>query len=155
MFLVILLNLYVSWSTQAQIYTHIDKIPYRPYAVVLGTAKYSVNKGNKHFNQFYLNRLLAVEQLFNQKKVSFLLLSGDNRTFRYNEPRSMFQDLQKMGIPASAMRLDFAGFRTLDSVRMSRRAGGGEERWAEGLAGSTHTNQKGRMRRGKSNKEGE
>ena len=63
MFLVILLNLYVSWSTQAQIYTHIDKIPYRPYAVVLGTAKYSVNKGNKHFNQFYLNRLLAVEQL--------------------------------------------------------------------------------------------
>ncbi|AWX13426.1 hypothetical protein CEP49_02095 [Mergibacter septicus] len=109
----ILINFYISWSTREQIYIQLENTPYRPYAIVLGTAKYSINN---RINPFYHHRLLSAYQLFTQKKVDHLLLSGDNRTIRYNEPKSMYQDLQKMGIPSSAMTLDFAGFRTLDSV---------------------------------------
>jgi len=51
-----------------------------------------------------------------QQKVNYLLLSGDNRTLQYNEPRAMFRDLRKMGVSEASMFRDFAGFRTLDSV---------------------------------------
>ncbi|NHX34625.1 DUF218 domain-containing protein, partial [Escherichia coli] len=34
----------------------------------------------------------------------------------YNEPINMRKDLIKEGVPASKIVLDFAGFRTLDSV---------------------------------------
>lgn len=44
------------------------------------------------------------------------MLSGDNRTSHYNEPRNMFYDLHRLGVNRAFMYLDFAGFRTLDSV---------------------------------------
>ena len=54
--------------------------------------------------------------MVDKSKVDYLLLSGDNRTLQYNEPRTMFLDLRKMGVSESVMFKDFAGFRTLDSV---------------------------------------
>ncbi|BBF07323.1 hypothetical protein CHBNIII7_12060 [Haemophilus influenzae] len=59
---------------------------------------------------------MAAKSLIEQQKVNYLLLSGDNRTLQYNEPRAMFRDLRKMGVPETLMFRDFAGFRTLDSV---------------------------------------
>ena len=59
---------------------------------------------------------MAAKNLIEQQKVNYLLLSGDNRTLQYNEPRAMFRDLRKMGVPETLMFRDFAGFRTLDSV---------------------------------------
>ncbi|SSZ29523.1 vancomycin high temperature exclusion protein [Aggregatibacter aphrophilus] len=80
---------------------------------MLGTSKYFANNT---LNLFYYNRLLAAQRLFEAKKVDYLLLSGDNRTLQYNEPRTMLKDLKKMGVPQEFIYLDFAGFRTLDSV---------------------------------------
>ncbi len=48
--------------------------------------------------------------------MQYLLLSGDNAQHSYNEPNTMRKDLIKAGIPASRIVMDFAGFRTLDSV---------------------------------------
>ena len=81
--------------------------------MVLGTSKY-VTKGKT--NKYYDYRLEASKRLIDQDKVDYLLLSGDNRTIQYNEPRTMFLDLRKMGVSESVMFKDFAGFRTLDSV---------------------------------------
>ena len=44
------------------------------------------------------------------------MISGDNKYKSYNEPEMMKNDLVKRGIPSYHIYLDFAGFRTLDSV---------------------------------------
>ena len=112
-FLLIILDQTIGYYVRKDIYYDIEKIPNRPYGLVLGTSKYFANNT---LNLFYYNRLLAAQRLFEAKKVDSLLLSGDNRTLQYNEPRTMLKDLKKMGVPQEFIYLDFAGFRTLDSV---------------------------------------
>ncbi|URL01141.1 YdcF family protein [Avibacterium sp. 20-126] len=111
--LLVLIDQAIGFYVRQGIYTDIAKLPYRPYGLVLGTSKY-FSKNTP--NLFYSYRLLAANNLFKERKVDYLLLSGDNRTMEYNEPRTMFKDLIKMGIPEEFMYLDYAGFRTLDSV---------------------------------------
>ena len=103
----------VSFYVQDRVYEDLETLPHRHYALVLGTSKY-VAKGKT--NKYYDYRLEASKLLVEQDKVDYLLLSGDNRTLQYNEPRTMFLDLRKMGVSESVMFKDFAGFRTLDSV---------------------------------------
>ncbi|WP_314721808.1 ElyC/SanA/YdcF family protein [Haemophilus pittmaniae] len=103
----------VGWLVRDAIYEDPQKVPYRPYGLVLGTAKY-VAKGRT--NDYYTTRVEAAKQLLDLHKVDYLLLSGDNRTREYNEPRTMWRDFKKMGVPDEKMFPDFAGFRTLDSV---------------------------------------
>ncbi|QLB13328.1 SanA protein [Bisgaardia hudsonensis] len=103
----------ISFYVQDRVYENINTLPKRPYGVVLGTSKYF---SDNTLNLYYYNRLLAAQELFKAKKVDFLLLSGDNRTIYYNEPMRMFKDLKKMNIPEEFMYMDFAGFRTLDSI---------------------------------------
>lgn len=103
----------ISFYVRDRIFDQADEIPYRPYAVVLGTSKY-VATGRT--NDYYTYRLEAAKTLVDHQKVSYLLLSGDNRTQQYNEPRTMLRDLRKMGIPEDHLFQDFAGFRTLDSI---------------------------------------
>ena len=103
----------VSFYVQDRVYEDIKTLPHRHYALVLGTSKY-IAKGKT--NKYYDYRLEASKRLIDQNKVDYLLLSGDNRMIQYNEPRTMFLDLRKMGVSESVMFKDFAGFRTLDSV---------------------------------------
>ena len=112
-FLLIIVDQTIGYYVRKDIYYDIEKISNRPYGLVLGTSKYFANNT---LNLFYYNRLLAAQRLFEAKKVDYLLLSGDNRTLQYNEPRTMLKDLKKMGVPQEFIYLDFAGFRTLDSV---------------------------------------
>ncbi len=44
------------------------------------------------------------------------MVSGDNSRRNYNEPEEMKKALIRQGIPEKAIYLDYAGFRTLDSV---------------------------------------
>ena len=111
--LIFAIDLAIRLYVRADIYENVDELPHRPYGLVLGTSKYFTSN---QLNLFYYNRLLAAQQLFVEGKIDYLLLSGDNRTLQYNEPRTMWQDLRKMGIPQDFMFLDYAGFRTLDSV---------------------------------------
>nr|WP_040976138.1 ElyC/SanA/YdcF family protein [Necropsobacter massiliensis] len=112
-FVLILIDQAIGFYVRQGIYTDIASIPNRPYGLLLGTAKYFAKNTP---NLFYSNRLLAADELFKAKKVDYLLLSGDNRTLEYNEPRTMYKDLRKMGVPEAFMYMDYAGFRTLDSV---------------------------------------
>ena len=49
-------------------------------------------------------------------KINYILISGDNRKEDYNEPEEMKKALIQKGIPEKFIYLDYAGFRTLDSV---------------------------------------
>lgn len=110
---IIFIDFYVSYAVRDRIFTQVTDLPHRTYGLVLGTAKYYPNKKP---NLYYQYRIEAAEQLFKQQKVDYLLLSGDNRTPYYNEPKMMKNDLAKLNIPDRFLFQDFAGFRTLDSV---------------------------------------
>jgi SanA protein len=96
-----------------KIYTDIEAIPTNDVALVLGTSKLI---RNTYINNYYKYRLDAAAALYHAGKVKHLILSGDNGRKEYDEPSDMQADLIKMGIPEAAMTLDYAGFRTLDSV---------------------------------------
>lgn len=98
-------------------YTSVSDIPESDVALVLGTAKYRKNGGR---NLYYRYRMEAAVKLFKSGKVKAIICSGDNATRYYDEPSTMKADLVAMGIPASLIYLDFAGFRTLDSVVRSK-----------------------------------
>ena len=110
---VLFIDVFVNDSAKDRIYTSVQKVPKRGVALVLGTAKY-IKKGK--INYFYKYRIEAAVKLYNAGKVSAILVSGDNATRYYNEPARMKNDLIKLGIPKSKIYLDFAGFRTLDSI---------------------------------------
>ncbi len=103
---------FVSRNQENKIYEEAAAVPYTPVALVLGTTHRVAGRPNA----FYENRLNAVAELYRQRRISHILVSGDNATLQYNEPTTMQQDLIEMGIPSESITLDYAGFRTLDSV---------------------------------------
>ncbi|OAN18070.1 SanA protein [Photobacterium jeanii] len=108
----LLLDRWISESTADRIFTDPADIPARSIGLVLGTSKYIA----KTLNPFYQYRIQAAIDLYQQQKVNVLLLSGDNAHRSYNEPWTMKRDLLKAEIPDQDIVLDYAGFRTLDSI---------------------------------------
>ena len=49
-------------------------------------------------------------------KVKAIVVSGDNGRKSYDKPTQMRDDLVKAGVPSKYIQLDYAGFRTLDSI---------------------------------------
>lgn len=104
-------------SMRQYTYDDIEEIPHNRVALVLGTAKYLVDGGR---NEYFQNRILAAAELYHRGKADYILVSGDNATIHYNEPRQMRRELLKQGIPGDAIFSDYAGFRTLDSIIRAR-----------------------------------
>ena len=100
-------------SSQQYTYQNVEQIPYNKVAVILGTSKYLLD-GRR--NEYFANRITAAAELYRSGKASYFLVSGDNATRSYNEPREMRRELLKAGIPAERIYSDYAGFRTLDSI---------------------------------------
>jgi SanA protein len=98
--------------TQGLVYRDTNLIPKNHVGLLLGTTP-SVNGMN---NIFFSTRIEAAKALYERGKISHILVSGDNSTAAYNEPVAMQNALMKAGIPKSDITLDYAGFRTLDSV---------------------------------------
>src|SRR5699024_7978440 len=109
---------WITIKTADYIYNNIEDLPYCPVGVVLGTAKY-LRKGV--INHFYDYRIKGAITAYQQQKVSYLLVSGDNSDRGYNDPATMRNDLLKAAIPSSDVFLDYAGFRTLDSIIRTRK----------------------------------
>ncbi len=120
---ILISNLIVEKSTNKKVFCSTSEIPYNKVGLLLGTSK---NLSNGNINLYYQYRLEAACQLFNSGKIDFILVSGDNSTKYYNEPTTIKNDLIKMGIPSDKIFLDYAGFRTLDSVIRSKEIFGQE-----------------------------
>jgi SanA protein len=112
--LVILLShLAIELNASGKTYDEIEDIPKNKVGLVLGTARHLVEGG---INPYYSNRISAAISLFKAGKIDFLLVSGDNGSVYYNEPNTIKKDLIEGGIPEEKIYLDYAGFRTLDSM---------------------------------------
>lgn len=106
-------NIRVNGATHDRIYSSADSIPRNRVALLLGTNPLNrLGRPNTYFN----NRINAAAQLFQAGKVDFIIASGDNHTRHYDEPTAMRDSLISKGVPQERIILDFAGFRTLDSV---------------------------------------
>ena len=112
--LIILLSNYtITSATAEKIFSNIDDVPKNRVGIVLGTSKRLVGGQS---NPYYTYRIAATIQLYLSGKIEFVLVSGDNGTIYYNEPTTFKKDLVKGGIPKEKIFLDYAGFRTLDSM---------------------------------------
>ncbi|NJN41318.1 MAG: DUF218 domain-containing protein [Flammeovirgaceae bacterium] len=120
---IFLCNAWVIKSTEGVIYSSFETIPENNVALVLGTSNKRMD-GTP--NPFFENRIKTAAGLFFSGKVKHFIVSGDNRTKYYNEPQEMRKALIRAGVPDSAITLDYAGLRTLDSVIRSKEIFGQE-----------------------------
>jgi len=111
--LVLAVNWHVSKASQDQIYSSFEKLPYNRVGLVLGSGKF-LKSG--YTNLYYQYRIDATLALYHAGKIEYVLVSGDNSNKNYDEPTTIKNDLIAGGIPENKIVLDYAGFRTLDSV---------------------------------------
>lgn len=103
----------VEKSASDKVFNSTKEIPHNKVGLFLGTGKIL---SNGRINLYYKYRIDAAVKLFKAGKVDFILVSGDNSTKEYDEPSTIKEDLINKGIPSNRIYLDYAGFRTLDSV---------------------------------------
>lgn len=111
-------NIWIVKSTEERVFSDQSKLPDHRVALVLGTSHRKTGGGP---NPYFQKRIETAASLFKMGKVDHFILSGDNRTIFYNEPWEMRKALIKQGVPETAITLDYAGLRTLDSVVRSKK----------------------------------
>ena len=114
---VFLCDRWIVSNTRKQIYNNVNEIPENKIGLVLGTIKAA--KGG--MNPFFVNRIKAAVELFKAGKIKHIIVSGDNHVNSYDEPSDMRDALIAEGIPSECITLDYAGFRTFDSVVRCRK----------------------------------
>lgn len=111
--LVFVANYSIEKNAINKTFTNSNEIKKNKVGLVLGTAKI-LNNGR--INLYFKYRIQATVALYKKGKIDFVLVSGDNGNKNYDEPTDFKNELIKKGIPANRIFLDYAGFRTLDSV---------------------------------------
>lgn len=114
-------NIKVDNSVRNRIYTCVEQIPHNKVALLLGTNP--LNRFGRP-NSYFINRINTAAALYHAGKADFIIASGDNHTRIYDEPTAMRDSLIAHGVPEERIILDFAGFRTLDSVVRAKRVFG-------------------------------
>jgi len=89
----------------------VDDVPAERVAIVFGAGLLRDGSAGPVLR----DRVETAAQLYQQGKVEKVLMSGDNRFANYNEPEAMRQYALDLGIPDSAIVLDYAGRRTYDT----------------------------------------
>ncbi len=112
MIFIFAVDFYVGSFSDGRLYSDINDVPHCRAALVLGCGRYFEGR----INLFYQYRIDAAAELWNSGKIDAILVSGDNSRKDYDEPTSMKADLVAKGVPAEYITIDYAGFRTLDSI---------------------------------------
>lgn len=106
-------NYWIIKSTRLQLFSDVNEIKKNDVAILLGASKKSRN-GNE--NLFFKYRIAAAAELYKAGKIKHIIVSGDNHKKEYDEATDMRDALILQGVPDSCITLDYAGFRTLDSM---------------------------------------
>ncbi|MES2592024.1 MAG: ElyC/SanA/YdcF family protein [Bacteroidota bacterium] len=106
-------NYWIIKSTRQQLFSEVNAIKKNDVAILLGASKKSRN-GNE--NLFFKYRIAAAAELYKAGKIKHIIVSGDNHKKEYDEATDMRDALMLQGVPDSCITLDYAGFRTLDSM---------------------------------------
>jgi len=104
------LRAYTTAKYRAQIHP-VDDAPAERVAIVFGAGL----RRNGTPTSILYDRVATAAELYRQGKVEKLLLSGDNRFADHNEPGAMRQAALALGVPDTAIVLDYAGRRTYDT----------------------------------------
>lgn len=106
-------NAWVIARTSSYIESTVTQCGPERVGVVFGTSNWTRSGlRNPHFH----SRMRTAAALIHAGRVEQLLLSGDNRTRAYNEPRVMWQELTRRDVDGEQLTLDFAGFSTFDTL---------------------------------------
>jgi SanA protein len=103
----------VARASSGRIYSNLYQVPHRTVGVLLGCVRGVPGGG---VNPFFTERVDATARLFLAGKIDYILVSGDNNNNSYNEPLDMRDALIAAKVPRDRIYMDYAGFRTLDSV---------------------------------------
>ncbi len=103
----------VSKDAKPYLYNTAADVPFHKTAILLGTSRYVSNGWT---NQYFQYRIDAAVALYKAGKIKYIIASGDNSRKGYSEPEDMKMALMENGIPDSVIVLDYAGFRTFDSI---------------------------------------
>jgi SanA protein len=106
-------NVCINRYSEKYVFENPGQITENKTGLLLGTSKY-LSRGK--LNMYFMNRIEAAVELYKAGKIHYIIVSGDNRHLTYNEPMIMKKELIRQGIPADSIYVDYAGFRTLDSV---------------------------------------
>lgn len=112
----IIIYFYISNYSKNFIYSNINDLPYNKVGLALGTSPVTSSGST---SLFFITRMEAVKDLIDNKRIDYVIVSGDNKTLSYNEPKYMRNYLLKLNIDSDAIISDYGGRRTLDSVLRS------------------------------------
>ncbi|HEY5442410.1 MAG TPA: ElyC/SanA/YdcF family protein [Candidatus Saccharimonadales bacterium] len=91
--------------------TSISAVPFHHVTLVFGAGILSNYKPTPYLQ----HRIETAVQLYKAHRTNILLMSGDNSVVNHNEPLVMRSYAMKLGVPATAIVVDDAGFNTYDS----------------------------------------
>ncbi len=110
---VIVCNRSVKDFSEAYLYSSLADIPKNDVGLVLGTSRYAYKGG---VNPYFQYRMETAYELYRNGKLEHLIVSGDNHVKGYNEPQQMKDYLIDLGVDSMDITMDYAGFRTFDSM---------------------------------------
>lgn len=87
-----------------------------PYAIVLGA---SVKQDGTPSDALY-DRIVTAVELYNDKQVEKLLMTGDDGKFHTNEVEVMKKAAMELGVPQAAIDVDGEGYRTYESCKRAK-----------------------------------
>ncbi len=103
----------VKKKATGNVFSNLNELPENKVGLVLGASR---NLPNGNTNLYFRYRIEAAKALIDAGKIQYIIVSGDNHIHEYNEPEDMRQELIALGVPHEIIYLDYAGFRTHDSV---------------------------------------
>jgi vancomycin permeability regulator SanA len=113
--LIVVPTIYAKLSTSYVRYNANDislqTIPKRDVAIVFGAGVLPSGQPTEYLR----NRILTGVNLYKAGRVSKIVMSGDNSSVHYNEPDAMKRYAVTLGVSASAIVEDFAGYSTYDT----------------------------------------
>lgn len=122
--IVIISNYSIESNASGKTYSDVALIQKNKVGLVLGTSK---TLQNGRVNLYFKYRIEATVTLYSEGKIAYVLVSGDNSREEYDEPTDFKEELIRRGIPEERIFLDYAGFRTLDSVIRAKEIFGQEQ----------------------------
>lgn len=113
---VFLTNVFVYLSSVDYIFENPEQVKSRSVVMIPGAAVFS----DGTLSTFLKARVDRAIELYEQKKVSKILVSGDNSTVSHNEVSPVRKYLLARGVPEANIHLDHAGFDTYSSMYRAR-----------------------------------
>jgi SanA protein len=109
-------NAYILLTTSGEYTSDVAKVPKEPVAIVPG----ALVQPNGKMSAMLADRVEGAYRLWKAGKVRKILVSGDHRTWAYDEPDTMRKALVARGVPPRDVFEDHAGFDTWATMVRAR-----------------------------------